>query len=272
LFALPGIGAAIAERKDAAMRFLLGWAGANWLMFEFVPTKLPHYILPAYPPLAFLAALWIFAGKSEETRGARVLRYIAAAQFAVGSMAFGGAIAFAPAKFGDGAPGWLVALGAVAATFGLAGSLFLLLRRHFAALAAAVLSALILFPTLMWGVAPRLTRIWVSPRLEALVAKDRHPGDPPIVTAGYDEPSLIFLLGTRTRIATGSEAADIAAGEGGLAVIEDRQKRSFLTRLVDLGAEAQAVDRLSGLNYSNGHPVEITIYRVQALPRAASRE
>ena len=97
-------------------------------------------------------------------------------------------------------------------------------------------------------------------------------GDPPVVTAGYDEPSLIFLLGTGTRIATGAGAADIAAGWGGLALIEDRQRPSFLAKLVDLGARATPLDVLAGINYSNGKPVHITVYRVQPMPRAASVE
>ncbi len=49
LFALPAIRAAIVERTLPAIRFLLAWTVPNWLMFELVPTKLPHYILPVYP-------------------------------------------------------------------------------------------------------------------------------------------------------------------------------------------------------------------------------
>ena len=56
---LPGLGAAIRRHTDPATRFLLAWAGASWLMFEIVPTKLPHYVLPAYPALAMLAAVWM---------------------------------------------------------------------------------------------------------------------------------------------------------------------------------------------------------------------
>ena len=118
-------------------------------------------------------------------------------------------------------------------------------------------AALIVDPTLMWAVAPRLEKIWVSPRLAALVAKDKRPGDPPVVTSGYDEPSLIFLLGTRTRIARPDEAAEIAARDGGLALIGRKEDAVFRTRLLELGASARAVDHLSGINYSHGRPVAI---------------
>jgi 4-amino-4-deoxy-L-arabinose transferase-like glycosyltransferase len=64
LFVLPGIGLAWTRRGEPAIRFLLAWAGSWWLLVEAVPTKLPHYVLPAYPALAMLAALWLLAPKT----------------------------------------------------------------------------------------------------------------------------------------------------------------------------------------------------------------
>ena len=266
LCALPGIGAAIAARKEPAMRFLLSWAGAAWLMFELVPTKLPNYILPVYPALALLAALWLMREEGSETRGQKILRVVASAQFAIGALGLAAAIAIAPQRFGGGTPLWLGALAALGGAVGLGAAGLILVRWRLAALLAAVLSAFVFYPLLMWGVAPRLSTIWISPRLAALVAKDRLPADPPVVTAGYDEPSLVFLLGTQTQIATGTRAADIAAAVGGLALIEERQKPAFLKAIADQGAEAVALDHLAGINYSHGKPVTITVYRVTPAP------
>ena len=33
------------------LRFALAWIVPGWVMFEAVPTKLPHYVLSAYPAL-----------------------------------------------------------------------------------------------------------------------------------------------------------------------------------------------------------------------------
>src|SRR5262249_47361626 len=49
LLLIPAIGFAIARRTEPTTRFLLAWSGVVWVLFELVPTKLPHYILPAYP-------------------------------------------------------------------------------------------------------------------------------------------------------------------------------------------------------------------------------
>ena len=40
--------------SDHGVRFLLSWIIPTALVFEFLPTKLPHYLLPAYPAIALL--------------------------------------------------------------------------------------------------------------------------------------------------------------------------------------------------------------------------
>ncbi len=54
LRALPQL---VAARRDPACRFLLAWIVPAWVVFEAVPTKLPHYTLPLYPAVFLLAAL-----------------------------------------------------------------------------------------------------------------------------------------------------------------------------------------------------------------------
>jgi 4-amino-4-deoxy-L-arabinose transferase-like glycosyltransferase len=41
--------------------FLACWIVPNWLVFEFVATKLPHYTLPMYPAIALLSARFVVA-------------------------------------------------------------------------------------------------------------------------------------------------------------------------------------------------------------------
>jgi len=45
-----------ARRVDPHCRRLLIWLIAPWPLFELIETKLPHYVLPLFPPLAILAA------------------------------------------------------------------------------------------------------------------------------------------------------------------------------------------------------------------------
>jgi 4-amino-4-deoxy-L-arabinose transferase-like glycosyltransferase len=56
LFLPLAIGLAIRYRSDPKTRFALAAIIGPWIMLECIRTKLPHYFLPAFPPLAFLTA------------------------------------------------------------------------------------------------------------------------------------------------------------------------------------------------------------------------
>ena len=56
LFVFYALPAAWRDRAAPVTRFLLAWIVPSWIVFECVPTKLPHYTLPLYPALFLLAA------------------------------------------------------------------------------------------------------------------------------------------------------------------------------------------------------------------------
>ena len=261
LFVLPALRTAWRDRASPAVRYLLVWAVTSWAMFEVVPTKLPHYILPAYPALILLAAVAIFE-QASPSRVDRILRIIAGVQFAIGVAALAFVAFAAPVRFGASLAWPFMALAAAGAVAGLVTLIFVARGRRVEALFAALATAVLLVPTLTAGAAPRLDALWVSPRAAALVAKDSRHGDPPPIIAGYAEPSLIFLLGTDTRVGTGATAAPTAVAQGGLALVEDRERDAFLGGLAARDTQAFPVDALSGYDYSHGRPVHITIYRV----------
>ncbi len=266
LFLLPSLGAAIRRRAEPAVRFLLVWAGASWLVFEIVPTKLPHYILPAYPALALLAAMWMLAPRDETApRWQRLLPPLAGLQFALGIAAFAAAPLVLPHLYGSGGAWWLYGLAACGAGVGLVALVLILRRAPVRAFSVSLLSALIFYPTLTVGTAPRLSELWVSERLARIAKALSLPDDPPIALAGYEEPSLVFLLGTDTRISNAEGAARASASQGGLVLVEDQERQPFLDNLSALEAEAVPVGEASGLNYSRGKPVHITVYRVGAV-------
>jgi 4-amino-4-deoxy-L-arabinose transferase-like glycosyltransferase len=56
LFLPTAVGLAWRHRREPAIRFAVAATVGPWLMMEMVRTKLPFYILPAFPPLAYLTA------------------------------------------------------------------------------------------------------------------------------------------------------------------------------------------------------------------------
>ena len=265
LYVLPGLRAALARRQEAHTRFLLAWAGSAWLMFEAVPTKLPHYILPAYPALIALAALWMARGKRVDNNPG--WRWASLIQYLLGLAALVGGVAVAAGHFGAGPePLFLVMIGAVVLSGCGAAILFL---RHYelAACVAATVAAGLLYSAITVVEAPRLQTLWVSNRLAAAIRRAERAGDPPPALAGFDEPSLLFELGTETKLTDGRGAALALAQRGGIAGIEDRERPTFLRALSDDQALAIQVDEVGGLNYSRGQIVHVGIYRVMPASR-----
>ena len=266
LFVAPGIVQGFARRGEPAIRFLLVWAGAWWLLVEAVPTKLPHYVLSSYPALAILGALVVLtpppAGFAVWWK---VARWVAALQFALGAILLTAAPLLLPRLYGAGDVWWLMALAGTGAALAVA-ALVLGLRQSWRwALLLSLLAMLVFVPTLTAGVAPRLSQLWVTQRLKPLVVEASRPGDPPPALAGYQEPSMLFALGKDVVLTDGAGAADAGAKSGGLALVEDAELGAFLARLAELQADASAVSQLHGFNYSRGRKVHVTLYRVTQL-------
>ena len=274
LFVLPGLRDAIARRADAALRFLLAWTVSAWLLFELTPTKLPHYILPAYPALALMGALWAAkAGQFDPVGPA--WRRATAIQFLIGAAALITAAVVLPARLGAGADAALIAMALVSLLGALAAALLLARVRVIPAAAVAIAAAVLLYATLTMIAAPELQQLWVSSRLAALAARNADAGDAPAAVAGFEEPSLVFQLGTATRLTDGRGAADAVARTPGLALVEDSERGAFFARLAQLRALPVAVGNVSGLNYSRGRTVHVTIYRARtpsSPPPSANQE
>src|SRR5882724_1293407 len=109
LFLAPGLGLAIRRHADPAIRFLLVWVAASWLMFELVPTKLPHYVLPVYPALAMIAASSVgSAREANQPRWQKALFYLALAQFLVGLIVLVVGPVELSRLYGSGPTWWLI--------------------------------------------------------------------------------------------------------------------------------------------------------------------
>jgi len=262
LLLLPGVVYAFARRLEPPIRYLLCWAATTWLMFEFAPTKLPHYVLPAYPALAILCALWLTAGAHAESCARRIAQHAAVVLFLLFGLVLAGFVAWAPQRFGPGAPWWLYAADAcgVAAIFAAVAAIWN--HRLAAGMNAAAVAAILLYGIAGFVTVPRLTELWLSPRLAEAVARHAAGDDPPVVTAGYAEPSITFLLGTRTALGDGPDAGRKTAASGGLALVSDDSRSSFLDAVAKAGARADALEEITGLNYSRGRNTRITLYRV----------
>src|SRR5262249_44525449 len=193
------------------VRFLLAWIVPAWVFVELVPTKLPHYVLPLYPALALLAAGALVDGvRPEEAVWSRRTTAAVTALWAAVTLVYAAALVVLPLRFGDGlsATGLLATVVMLGLMIGLFGARRAPLTA--AALVAAWSPALVVPAAAI--VLPGLDRLWLSREAAALVAETPPTPGRPLVVVGYNEPSLVFLLGTSLRTATAGSAAAVLAG------------------------------------------------------------
>ncbi len=245
------------ERREPGVRFLLAWAVPAWAVFEAVPTKLPHYTLPLYPAVFLLAArLWTAMPRGWwQRRAAPGLTALAAVALAAGAVALLPVVHANPLL---GLPALLAA--------GLVGWLVLQRRRPTVALAAMPL----LTTALLGWELPRARPLWLAPQVEHELAA-AGLADAPVASAGFHEPSLMFLAGTGTLLSpNGADAAAaLASGRAGSAAVSDRDEASFQGAAARLGLPLHAFATLRGFNYSRGRGTSLTLYQPAAGVRDA---
>lgn len=238
--------------KDDAVLFLLAWIGPAWLVFELVGTKLPHYTLPLYPPIALLTARAIAAAAGGE-RGAG--RAVALPGLVLWALIGLGLTAAAPVVAVTlGAPGLVVAVACVGAAVGailiVTAALAVRGARLWAAHGMAVGAALALSIALLHAALPGAQELRVTSALARLIAAAPHGA--PVATADYREDSLTFV--TRGRLE--SIAPEESQAWAGL------HPRGVLILPANASGPAGWHDagRVRGLNYSKGDRVDVRVW------------
>ncbi len=107
---------------------------------------------------------------------------------------------------------------------------------------------------------PSLTPLFPAVAL-GKVLRSVECAQPQAALVGYEEPSLVFTLGTKTQPEDPSGAADFLA-QGGcrFALVDYRSERAFAQRAEAIGLRYVLKTRVDGYNYSIGKPVSIAVF------------
>ncbi len=188
----------IAWRHRAApqTRFALAAVIGPWIMMELVATKLVHYVLPIFPPLAFLVADAIVRcvrGEFDDLRNRTAVLGTAVwstAVLALGAAPWAGWYWFAEFPYWQTA-----AVSLTAAAWAIA--VFLLVRRHRTAEAMAMMGGgmLVVMAIVFAIYLPSAGWFHLAPRAAAVLVEHgaTRPGESMML--GYKEQSLAFYQG-----------------------------------------------------------------------------
>jgi len=115
-------------------------------------------------------------------------------------------------------------------------------------------------------IVPSLTPAFPSVALAQVLHKAgcQHPV---AASAGYEEPSLVFLAGTNTRFTDADGAADfLRGGNCRFAFVEAPQEREFALRAEAIGLRYTRGPRIEGYNISVGRPITIAVFEAAGAP------
>lgn len=244
-----------------ARRLILCWALPVIFLMSCVATKLPHYILPAFPALAIAAAIGVTrlhqAGPPRRPTGPAA--WTGLILFVVVGSALGLTMAVAPwflPVFGIRVAA--TGLGFLFLAVTIAGAWRFLKGRHADAAATLIAGMVLILLTAALFLLPAIERFKISPRLanriEALT-----DSSVPVATCGYGEPSLNFYLnrGPIESLDESQLAHWVVRRGPGLLVITRPKFRDHkdLFRRDNL----HAVGHLRGFNYSQGKWVTVLL-------------
>jgi 4-amino-4-deoxy-L-arabinose transferase-like glycosyltransferase len=247
-----------AERRDDAVAFLLAWIVPCWLIFELVQTKLPHYVLPLYPAIAVLAVLAVerdgvpFHWRSARLTAAPLAMLVPLLLLAAGTIGFW--------QLDRNMPWLALPLLVLAAILAYAAMRALQQAEPMAAAALLVPASLALTVAAYPLAAPQLQAVNLSKRLAA-AARAAPCATPAYVSAGYNEPSLVFLTDTEIDLTDGASAANSFARPGcRIAFVESRQEAAFKAALLGVAGKPALRTRVGGININSGRTLDIGVY------------
>ncbi|RDJ21524.1 glycosyltransferase family 39 protein [Bosea caraganae] len=260
-FAAMAVPFAWVRRREPQILFLLAWIIPSWIVFEAVPTKLPHYVLPLYPAITALLLLAVVNDGINRFRfGAVATAWLV---FIVPA-ALVGVILYANWTFDHTLP--YIALPVLALALIVAVLVVNAFRRSDfeGALWRCVVASLLLSIGVFGLAYDSLRSLHLSPRLAESV-RAAGCANPAVMTVGYREPSLVFLTGTDLAMgADGAAAAAFLAQPGcRVALVEKRFALDFQAAIARAGTVPRLVTTIRGFNINGGKPLEIGVFARQ---------
>lgn len=248
------------RRSEDIVRFLFAWLIPAWIIFELVPTKLPHYVMPFFPAIALLTAAGLSQPAALERSIGKLRRWLSLPLvfvWFVTALILTLGLPLLPVWLQRFEP-WHV--------LPLAGGLLILrgawkLQRNLPPLSVLplfLLGALLIFPVTFYDILPRLELAWPS-RQVAEILQHQPPGE--LISAGFGEPSLPFLNGTETKLTDAQGAVALLPNpEFRYLLLERRQKQKFKELAPGQLERLHLLRSFDSFNYSKGKKMRLELY------------
>jgi 4-amino-4-deoxy-L-arabinose transferase-like glycosyltransferase len=249
------------RRGNPIHRFCLAAIIGPWVMFEVVQTKLVHYLLPVFPPLAFLTADMLIRAARRARRDLSSRRFLAVARTWAIAVALAGLLPWTAVRYFVIPTSAVIAMSLISALCAAYGALtFRAFDAHRPLRAAGVMGSgmLLVIGVMFGGLLPRAMFLRTSPAIASVLADNGavDPGD--AVMIDYKEDSLAFYQGGTIRRADAGVFDAPRADWPMWIVITTRAWDALSPSMRD---EFDEVARVRGWWYVKGRVVEVLVLR-----------
>ncbi len=265
LFIVPTCIWAYHNRKDIVVIFLLCSVLPAWIIFELIPTKLMHYILPLLPSLAILTAAMIVSLNNKNilvTLDKLYVRLISLLP-ALGGIIISIGVWILAIKFGEGFTLSVFLIVFIYMIGFLIISYSLLKRNYLISLITVVFSNLLALNIALIFLPNQLSKIWITENIYEYIKEENIQGS--FGMLGYSEPSLVYRLGSSSKILTSSEESidKIKKNKISYVIVEDKYIKEFIMKANKNKLSIYVLDiKFSGFNYSKGEYVNINLIKI----------
>jgi hypothetical protein len=245
------------NRALALQRFLLCWIVGYLVYLELISSKPALYTVQAMFPAA-AAAVALTLDRDGRLALPPLMLRVPAWAVLIGLIAlFAGGLTYAGVPASP-----MLVLGVAAVTAVLTLAARAATEKRPALWLASSVAGFALLLGFTFGVAlPSVEQIWPAQRIADAIAPLRRCEPGPVSLLGFREPSSIFVLGRGSEADAETIAKRRAAGEPGIAVVEDRWAPDLEQALArHSAAMPERAGCISALNTMRGCPLSFSIY------------
>ncbi len=263
LFLVPSISKSISDYKSENNFFLMAWILPNLMIFELIPTKLPHYTLPLYPALSLLVGNYIVSKYNFTNTKLKINNILNNLLYVIIISVLGYSFFIAIRDFSSFSQNYTYIVFIIFSIY--LSSIFIInrfnkLKCFYYQIFLACFTSIFIFGFLL----PKLDKIWVSQKIYNIINKDNNRfKSKNIAVIGYNEPSLIFELGTDTTVLKSLEEDFFEKKIYRYIIVEKKYLYDFNNILKDNMYDYILLDDFEGFNMAKNKWINMLIFKLK---------
>lgn len=243
-------------QSDLKRLFLICWFLPPFIIYELIPTKLPHYVLPSYPALCLMISLFLDKETKNLSDNLNIKNLFIYLLFPLTTVC----IFLVSTNMYSKINSLDVLLVLFLLTIILISGYFFVKKNHMKLIIFSSLFQISMYLTIVYDLNYSLKTLWISKNLSDIVSSEIKNIDH-VYDYGFNEPSLIFSIGHKSERIT-PEVMSLKAknSKRNLFILNKDNFNDFLNKEFD-SYGVELIHEFRGFNYSQGRYMTLIVFK-----------